>query len=72
MKIFQSALPSRLRALVTFINNLIGKFPRHRDHVDAVLLFDPVGHLAQFFAPHMRAAEAQQPLAVVEHRLDHL
>ena len=72
VKIFQPTLAARLGALVALVNYLVGKFPWDRDHADTVLLFDLVGHLTQFFAPHMHAAEAKQSFAIVQHRLNHL
>ncbi len=72
MEVFQPALAARLGLLVAFVNHLIGELPWNCDHADIVLLLDLVRHFAQLFAAHVHAAEAQQPFAVVQHRLNHL
>ncbi len=72
VEVLQTALPPLLGPLIAFVNDPIGEFPGHRDHRDAVLLFDFVGHFPQFFAAHVDAGETKQAFTVVQHRLNHL
>src|SRR5262245_49516791 len=72
MKIFQAASTGRLGLFKALVKHIVGVFPWNGDHGDAVLLLDLLRHIAQFFPANLRAADALEPGAIVDHRLNRL
>src|SRR5690348_1709501 len=72
MEPFQSALTSCLGFFIPFVNYPIGKLPWNRNHADVVLPLQFLKRIPHLFTPQVSAADPQQTVTIVQHRLDDL
>src|SRR5690242_1963914 len=72
VELVQPALAACLGFFVSFVNCPIGELPRDHNHTDAMLLLKLVKHVAHLLTAEMSAADSQQTVTLVQHRLNDL